>query len=249
MADTAAAPFPNSNISSLHNRIALITGGSSGIGRHIAVAYAAAGAYIVIADLTPNPPKVPLLEQTSAARHTDHHTPILEILNTKWPVPSDSKHKDRAAFVKCDVTVPEDVEAAVAFAVSTFGRLDIYVNNAGVGLETSVTPVKPLHETDVGLFDKTMAINVRGVWLGMKYAIGQMMRQEVLGGEDGTGDRGWIINMSSVYGLVGSSHVSSYAGSKGAVTLMTRAAAVEVSSFPYYLSFLLSSYERYVDSV
>lgn len=81
----AAAPFARSNISDLTDRIAIITGASSGIGRAIALAYAAAGAYIIVADITAHPPKTPLLETLTKDRGTDHRVPTYELLNSKWP--------------------------------------------------------------------------------------------------------------------------------------------------------------------
>lgn len=128
------APFPASNIASLDSRVALITGASSGIGRMIAQAYAAAGAYVVCADITPNPPKAPMLEKTAAKqRGTDLTTPTVELLCGKWPIAENEAEggRKRAVYVECDVTREESVEAAVRVAVERYGRLDVMVNNAG----------------------------------------------------------------------------------------------------------------------
>ena len=234
----AAAPFARSNIGDLSDRIALITGASSGIGRMIAQAYAAAGAYVVAADITPNPPKAPLHAEASRGRNIDHDTPTAELLNSKWP----GDGKDRSKYVKCDVTKADDVSAAVKFAAEQYGRLDIMVNNAGVILESRTEkPGLLLHETDVDLFDKTMAINARGVWIGMKYAITQMLTQE----PHPTGDRGWIVNMSSIFGLVGCKSLTSYCTSKGGVTNLTKAAALEYAQSKIHIN---SIHPGYCDS-
>ena len=214
------------NIGVLSNKIALITGGSSGLGRAMAQAYAGAGAFIVSADLTPNLPVSPILEETMKARgagvSVDFVTNTVDLLNKYFPSPDGIP---RSIFVQCDVTKPESVEAAVEAAVAQYGRLDIMVNNAGIALESeSNAPLAtPLHLTDVSVFDKTMAVNARGVWLGIKYAVGQMLEQP----PHPSGDRGWIINMSSIYGLVAGEGASSYCSSKGAVTNMTKASALE----------------------
>ena len=213
------------NIGVLSNKIALITGGSSGLGRAMAQAYAGAGAFVVSADLTPNLPKSPILEETMKARggaSVDFVTNTVDLLNKYFP---SQDGIPRSVFVQCDVTKPETVEAAVKAAVAQYGRLDIMVNNAGIAMETEVASplTTPLHLTDVSVFDKTMAVNARGVWLGIKYAVGQMLEQP----PHPSGDRGWIINISSIYGLVAGEGASAYCSSKGAVTNMTRASALE----------------------
>ena len=84
-----AADSPIGNIASLHNKVALITGGSSGLGRAIAQAYAAAGAYIVSADLQEEPPHAPVVEESLKDTGTDFRTPTVELVNRRWPA-SDS---------------------------------------------------------------------------------------------------------------------------------------------------------------
>jgi len=131
----ATYPLPTSpigNIASLHNKVALITGGSSGLGRCIAQAYSAAGAYIVSADLKETPALAPVVETALKTEGStqDFSTPTVELINANWPA-ADEGRKQRAVFFKVDVTDEESVKAAVKFAVDTYGRLDIMVNNAG----------------------------------------------------------------------------------------------------------------------
>ena len=120
-------PSTSDNIASLTEKVALITGASSGMGRAIATAYAAAGAYVVNADLTSSPPRVPIIAQKAGGE--DLTTPTVDLINSSWPSARDGA--ERAVFVKCDVTNEESIKESVAFAVKTYGRLDIWVNNAG----------------------------------------------------------------------------------------------------------------------
>jgi 3alpha(or 20beta)-hydroxysteroid dehydrogenase len=117
-----------------------------------------------------------------------------------------------ATYVHLDVTSERDWRAAVDTAVRQYGRLNVLVNNAGIIIR------KRIEETTVEEWDRTMAVNVKGVFLGTKYAI-PAMRQA--GG-------GSIINISSVAGLVGSTYgAPSYIASKGAVRLFTKATAIQ----------------------
>ncbi|MCI3179220.1 short-chain dehydrogenase [Caulobacter sp. CCUG 60055] len=118
---------------------------------------------------------------------------------------------DRALFVACDVSREAEIAAAIAHVVEVFGRLDILVNNAGVA-----GPDKPTHELTEAEWDRVQAINVKGVFLGVKHAVPHLRRA---GG-------GSIINLSSIYGLVGAPDVPPYHASKGAVRLMTKTDAL-----------------------
>ena len=125
------------------------------------------------------------------------------------------QYPDRVAFMHHDVTQEAEWEAAVAGTLQRFGGLDVLVNNAGI--ETAAF----LADCDLGEFRRTMAVNVDGVFLGVKHAI-RAMRP---GGAAGRG--GSIINLSSVAGLIGQPTLGAYCASKGAVRLLTKAATVE----------------------
>jgi cyclopentanol dehydrogenase len=117
-----------------------------------------------------------------------------------------------ATYVHLDVTRESDWRAAVETAVSRYGKLTVLVNNAGIIIRKSI------EETSGEEWDRTMAVNVKGVFLGTKHAIPAMRRA---GG-------GSIINISSVAGLVGSTYGSpAYIASKGAVRLFTKATAIQ----------------------
>jgi meso-butanediol dehydrogenase/(S,S)-butanediol dehydrogenase/diacetyl reductase len=115
--------------------------------------------------------------------------------------------------VRTDVAVSTDVQAAVAAAVDAYGRLDVLVNNAGYALQGPVTAIA---EDD---WNRIMAVNVKGVWLGCKHAIPHMLRQ----------GKGAIVNTASRVGLRGIPNMSAYSTTKGAVVLMTYALALELA--------------------
>jgi NAD(P)-dependent dehydrogenase (short-subunit alcohol dehydrogenase family) len=118
-----------------------------------------------------------------------------------------------ALAVQADVASSASVQAMVAAAVARFGRLDAAFNNAGVELEGV-----PTHEADEDLFDRSIAINLKGVFLCMKYQLRQMLAQ---------GGGGVIVNTASVAGLVGAATMPAYAASKHGVVGLTKSAALE----------------------
>nr|WP_081514032.1 glucose 1-dehydrogenase [Nocardia donostiensis] len=119
----------------------------------------------------------------------------------------------RAVFVRTDVTVEADIAGAVAASVESFGRLDAAVNNAGIEEQGAA-----LHESSVQAWDNLHAVNLKSVWLSMKYEVQQMLSQ---GG-------GTIVNTASVAGLVGLPlGIASYSATKGGVIALTRTAAIE----------------------
>ncbi len=164
----------------------LVTGGASGIGAATAIAFANAGAWVVIAD-------------------------VAEAAGTAV-VAGIQAEGGQAEFVRVDVTSANEVEDLIAGVVARHGRLDHAFNNAGIEEES-----RRLADGDEALFDRMLAINVKGVWLCMKYELAQMARQR----------RGSIVNTASVAGLVGAPKHAIYAASKHAVIGLTRSAAAE----------------------
>lgn len=178
----------------LKGRIALVTGASSGFGRALCLAFAKEGAKICCVDIYESP-----------RNRTDPKTGKADDYNNRIQGESTNEElqwlygEERALFVKANVTVASDVENAVAACVKQFGRLDIMANNAGISVESTHANPHGIHELSEDDWDKTMAINVKGVYLGCKYAIIQMLKQDLL---PGVKDRGWIINTASIQGLV-----------------------------------------------
>ncbi len=171
---------------SLQNKVVLVTGGASGIGRVTALALAQAGAKVAIADVN-----------AAAGEST------AQLLRERG---SD------ALFVPTDVGDAAAVQALIYTIVAAYGRLDCAFNNAGIeGLPTRTADA---NEDD---FDQIMRVNVKGVWLCMKYELQQMVAQ---GG-------GVIVNTASVAGLVGAHSLPIYSASKHAVVGLTKSAAVE----------------------
>ncbi len=117
-----------------------------------------------------------------------------------------------AIFVKCDVSKEEDVQRLVSKTIDTFGRIDFAVNNAGIEGVQKLTQEYTSEE-----WDKLMNINLKGVWLCMKYQIPQMLKQ----------GKGAIVNIASIAGLVGFPNLSHYVASKHAVNGLTKAIALE----------------------
>jgi NAD(P)-dependent dehydrogenase (short-subunit alcohol dehydrogenase family) len=116
-------------------------------------------------------------------------------------------------FVKTDVSKASEVDALVQKAVEKFGRLDIAFNNAGI--EGVWVPIVRQSEED---WDRTIDINLKGVWLCLKYEIRQMLKQ---------GGGGAIVNMASINGLIGSAGAAAYSASKHGVMGLTKTAALE----------------------
>lgn len=171
----------------LTGKTALVTGAGSGIGRAIAMLYAAHGASVWVGDLSEERGNEVVEEIAAAGR--------------------------RAAFVAMDVTDLSSVRSAVARAVATDGRLDIMVNNAGIGMVGSAT------ETEPEDFHRLMRVNVDGVYHGSKAAVEQMVAQERPGGA--------IVNMASVAGQIAVPRRFAYGATKGAVISMTQSVAMD----------------------
>ena len=123
-----------------------------------------------------------------------------------------------ALFIKLDVTSDTDWQWAIQFTVERFGKLDILVNNAGIGSVRAPDGVEiVLEDLTEEQWDRVLDVNTKGVFLGTKRAVPEMRK---VGG-------GSVINISSIYGLVGSSGASAYHASKGAVRIFTKAVAVQ----------------------
>jgi NAD(P)-dependent dehydrogenase (short-subunit alcohol dehydrogenase family) len=168
----------------LADRIAIVTGGASGIGKATAENFAAEGAKVIIGDLA-----------------------------------SSAGAKIAAAiggtFVPTDVREAKQVEALVKAATDKFGRLDVMFNNAGIGLSM------PLLETSEEDYRRTIAIDLDGVFWGLKFGGKVMVNQK----------RGAIINTASVAGLIGSPGLSAYNAAKHGVVGLTRNAALEFAAY------------------
>jgi len=121
------------------------------------------------------------------------------------------KDGGEAAYIQADVTKAADQEKTIEFAVKKYGKLDIMINNAGINPAEG-----PIDECEEAVFDRVIATNLKGVWLGMKYAIQAMLKS---GG-------GTIVNINSVCAYKAPPSIASYAASKGGVMTLTRAVAV-----------------------
>lgn len=168
------------------DKVALVTGGASGIGFAAVQAFAQRGVRVLIADL-----------DQEAGRHAAQRI---------------EESGGQAVFTPCDVSLRDEVEALVRGAVERFGRLDYPFNNAGY--EGPMAPTAEYSEAD---WDRVVAVNLKGVWLCMKYEMWQMLRQR----------RGAIVNAASVAALISERGYPAYAAAKGGVLQLTRTAAVE----------------------
>ena len=164
----------------MENKVAVVTGAASGIGKAIAEKYLAEGANVIFSDIA----------ETMELNH------------------------EKAIYVKCDVANSLEVDALVLAAVAKFGKLDVMVNNAGIGGLGGV-----LDATDEA-WTKTISINLSGVFYGARAAANAMKKQ---------GIKGSIINMSSILGKVGFAGAICYCAAKGGVVQITHAAALDLA--------------------
>ena len=167
----------------------LVIGATEGIGRATARAFCEEGANVVIAGLGPDRGQELAQELASAS-------------------------KSEAVYVECDVTHEQEVRSLTEFAVRRFGRIHAAVNNAG-----TEGPFGPLHERTSEEFDRLLNVNLKGVWLGMKYQIPHMLER---GG-------GAIVNTASSAGVRAIANIALYTASKYGVVGLTKAAALEVA--------------------
>lgn len=173
----------------LKDKVALVTGGASGIGRAVALAWAREGARVVVSDVDRDGGE----ETAEAVRAAG----------------------SEALFAAADVGKPEDCEALVQRAVQKFGRLDIACNNAGIG-----GPQAPTADYPLDAWAQVIAINLSGVFYGMKYQLPAMLKN---GG-------GAIVNMASILGAVGFAGSPAYTAAKHGVLGLTQATALEYSA-------------------
>jgi len=181
-------------------KVAIVTGASSGHGRAIARRLASDGFAVVCSDLRP--------EARADGYEPDGEVPTHECIE---------RNGGRSLFVRADVSVFGDMERLFEAAIGEFGRLDVMVNNAGVTV--SLGSIVEESEED---FDRNIAINLKGVWIGSKLAIQQFMTQEVVGEV-----RGNVINIASIGGVIGLDEEPAYCASKGGVVNLTRQLAVD----------------------
>lgn len=169
------------------NKVVLITGSSSGIGKGAAIAFAYQGAKVVL-----------------ASRSEEANEELLkEIKDTGG----------KAIFVKTDITNTKDVKNLIAKTIEAYGQLDIAVNNAGI---EGTADVK-VADYEEQVWDDVIAINLKGVWLSMKYEIPEMLKT----------NGGVIVNISSLAGLQAGGAGIAYHASKFGVVGMTKAAALD----------------------
>lgn len=171
------------------NKVALITGAASGIGRSTALAFAQEGAQVIVSDVAVagGEETVQLIQDAGGAAH----------------------------FVRADVANAEDVAALVAAAVARYGRLDIGINNAGIGSSWQRLADYALED-----WHSVIAVNLTGVFLCMQQELKQMLQQ----------GSGAIVNVASIAGLRGLANSSAYTASKHGVVGLTKAAALEYAA-------------------
>lgn len=173
----------------LDGKVAVVTGGTSGIGRETAILFAKAGAKVVVA----------------GRREAEGEETVAKI----------REEGAEALFVKTDVSKASDVQALIEKTAAEYGHLDIAFNNAGI--EGVWVPIITQSEED---WDRTIDINLKGIWLSLKYEIKQMLKQR---------RGGAIANMASTMGYIGSAGAAAYTASKHGVIGLTKAAALEAA--------------------
>jgi len=175
----------------LKDKVAIVTGAASsiGMGRAFALAFAKEGADVVVCDIKHEGVK----ERTEEIKQLGR----------------------KALAVKTDVSKPSDVSQLIETTVNTFGKIDILVNNAGVREE----PAKPIQDITEEEWDSINGVNLKGVFLCIKYAVPHMIKQK----------RGKIINIASIFGQVAFPNYGAYCAAKGGVINLTRTLALELA--------------------
>ncbi|OGO31219.1 MAG: hypothetical protein A2Z29_09265 [Chloroflexi bacterium RBG_16_56_11] len=173
-------------------KVALVTGGASGIGKVTAQVFASHGAKVIVstdANIKGGEETVRLIKEAGG----------------------------EATFVRCDVSRAADVEALVEKCVRTYGRLDYAFNNAGIGPDGRRVPLVPIVDCPEDIWDRTIAINLKGVFLCLKYEIKQMLKQK----------QGAIVNTASVGAWKPVPGFCAYVASKSGLIGLTKTAALE----------------------
>ncbi|MEP7372077.1 MAG: SDR family NAD(P)-dependent oxidoreductase [Chitinophagaceae bacterium] len=173
----------------MKNKTVIITGAASGIGKASAELFAKQGANVIVSDI----------------QESEGNDVVKNICSAGGI----------SSFFKTDVSNPEEMEALVNFAVSTYGKLDIAVNNAGIGGE-----LNPIADMSIDGWQKVIAINLNSLFYGMKYQIQAMLKS---GG-------GSIVNISSILGAVGFAGSAGYSAAKHGVIGLTQTAALEYAA-------------------
>lgn len=173
----------------MKNKTVVITGAASGIGKATAELFAKQGANVVVSDI----------------QESEGHR-VVQAINGGGGT---------ASFLKTDVSNPEEMQALVAFAVQTYGKLDVAVNNAGIGGEQN-----PIADMSIAGWRKVIDVNLNSLFYGMKYQIQAMLKS---GG-------GSIVNNSSILGSVGFAGAAGYTAAKHGMVGLTQTAALEYSA-------------------
>lgn len=174
----------------LDNRVAVITGAGSGMGRAMSILFAKEGAKVVVADI-----------------HDSNGEETVRLIEAD---------KGNAIFVHTDVAKATEVDRLIKKTIETFGKLDILCNNAGIPQRP--TPVETMDEAQ---WDLIQAVNVKGIFLGTKYAVPEMKKAGV----------GVIINTASISGVRVRPGYAAYSSSKGAAIVLTRSLAIELAPY------------------
>ncbi len=172
----------------LQNKVSIVTGAASGLGKAIAIRFAQEGAKVVLTDI-----------------NEDALNEVAELIRNNGSETLKIKH---------DVASEENWKQVIHQTLETYNRVDVVVNNAGVGIHGNI------ETTTFESWKKILSINLDGVFLGTKYGV-EAMRAK--------GNGGSIINMSSIAGIVGDSELLSYSATKGGVRLLTKSAAIHLA--------------------
>jgi NAD(P)-dependent dehydrogenase (short-subunit alcohol dehydrogenase family) len=176
----------------LKNQVAIITGAGAGLGKAVALRYAAEGAQVVVAEINADSGCATAQEIQDAG--------------------------GEAIFVPTDVAEEGEVRAMVAATLERYGHIEILFNNAAIQMYGKDTR---LHELSTEVWERTLAVNLRGHWLCAKYVIPHMLKQ----------GRGCIINLASPTGLRGYEGLTAYSTSKGGIIALTRAMTADYSRY------------------